>query len=115
MGSLMNKSMSKHHDDSLYYECLAKLILEKKFKTWKLEISDKPDLQDSVNRIGIEVTQALLDRIIKACSNEGDTVLDPFSGSGTTCFVAKKLNRKYIGIEKDKEFFNISKRRIDSI
>lgn len=59
--------------------------------------------------------EALLERIIKACSNENDTVLDPFSGSGTTCYVAKRLNRKYIGIEKNKEYFNISKRRIDSI
>ena len=48
-------------------------------------------------------------------TNVGDTVLDPFSGSGTTCYVAKRLNRKYIGIEKEKEYFNISKRRIDSI
>lgn len=59
--------------------------------------------------------EALLERIITACSNIGDTVLDPFSGSGTTCYVAKKINRYYIGIEKEKEYFNISKRRIDSI
>ena len=38
-----------------------------------------------------------------------------FCGSATTCYVAKRLNRKYIGIEKEKEYFNISKRRIDSI
>ena len=72
----------------------------------------------SEKKFGYHPTQkpeALLQRIIKACSNDGDIVLDPFSGSGTTCYVAKRLNRKYIGIEKDKEFFNISKRRIDSI
>ena len=59
--------------------------------------------------------EALLERIILACSNESDIVLDPFSGSGTTCYVAKKLNRNYVGIEKNEEYFNISKRRIDSI
>lgn len=72
----------------------------------------------SEKKFGYHPTQkpeALLERIIRACSNEGDIVLDPFSGSGTTCFVAKKLNRKYIGIEKNKEYFDISKRRIDSI
>ena len=72
----------------------------------------------SEKKFGYHPTQkpeALLERIIKACSNEGDIVLDPFSGSGTTCYVAKKLNRKYIGIEKNKEYFDISKRRIDSI
>ena len=36
---------------------------------------------------------SLLERIIKASSNEGDVVLDPFSGTFTTCFVAKELNR----------------------
>ena len=59
--------------------------------------------------------EALLERIIKATSNPGDIVLDPFSGSGTTCYVAKKLNRKFIGIEKDKAFYNISIKRINSI
>lgn len=77
-----------------------------------------PAVQMSEKKFGYHPTQKpelLLERIIKACSNVGDTVLDPFSGSGTTCYVAKKLNRKYIGIEKEKEYFNISKRRIDSI
>lgn len=77
-----------------------------------------PAVQMHEKKFGYHPTQkpeALLERIIKACSNVGDTVLDPFSGSGTTCYVAKKLNRKYIGIEKEKEYFNISKRRIESI
>lgn len=77
-----------------------------------------PAVQMSEKKFGYHPTQkpeALLERIIKACSNVGDTVLDPFCGSGTTCYVAKRLNRKYIGIEKEKEYFNISKRRIDSI
>ncbi len=43
--------------------------------------------------------EALLERIIKASSNEGDVVLDPFCGCGTTAAVAKKLNRKFIGID----------------
>lgn len=77
-----------------------------------------PAVQMIEKKFGYHPTQkpeALLERIIKACSNIGDIILDPFSGSGTTCYVAKKLNRKYIGIEKEKEYFNISKRRIDSI
>jgi len=48
----------------------------------------------------------LLERIIKASTNEGDTVLDPFSGTFTTSYVAKKLNRKSIGIEKYLLFLN---------
>jgi len=55
---------------------------------------------------------ALLERIIKASSNEGDTVLDPFSGTFTTSFVAKSLNRKSIGIEIDEDFTKIGVRRV---
>ena len=57
----------------------------------------------------------LLDRIIKASTNEGDLVLDPFSGSGTTGLVAKMLNRKYIGIEQEEEYLDLSIRRLEKI
>jgi site-specific DNA-methyltransferase (adenine-specific) len=43
--------------------------------------------------------EALLERIIKASSNEGDTVLDPFCGCGTAIATAQKLNRPWIGID----------------
>lgn len=56
---------------------------------------------------------SLLERIIKASSNEGDIVLDPFCGSFTTCYVAKLLNRKYIGIEIQEEYFKIGLRRLN--
>ena len=56
--------------------------------------------------------EALLYRILLASTNKGDLVLDPFSGSGTTAVVAKKLQRNFIGIEKDKEYVRISKKRL---
>ena len=55
---------------------------------------------------------ALLDRIIRASSNQGDTVLDPFSGTFTTSFVAKSLNRQSIGIELQEEYVKIGLRRL---
>ena len=55
---------------------------------------------------------ALLERIIKASSNKGDTVLDPFSGTFTTSYVAKLLNRRSIGIELQKEYIKIGLRRL---
>ncbi len=55
--------------------------------------------------------EALLERIIKASSNKGDVVLDPFSGSFTTSAVAVKLERKAIGIEMNNEYFEIGIRR----
>ncbi len=45
-------------------------------------------------------------------SNEGDVVLDPFVGSGTTCKIAKQLNRKYIGIDISQEYIDIAKERL---
>jgi len=55
---------------------------------------------------------ALLERIILASSNRGDLVLDPFSGTFTTCYVAKTLGRKSIGIELQDEYIKIGLRRL---
>ena len=55
--------------------------------------------------------EALLERIIKASSNIGDTILDPFAGSFTTCSVANRLGRNSIGIELNPEYFEIGLRR----
>lgn len=51
---------------------------------------------------------------ITSWSNEGDVVLDPFLGSGTTALVARELNRRFIGFEISEEYFHIAKRRIDA-
>ena len=53
----------------------------------------------------------LLYRIILASTNEGDIILDPFAGSSTTGIAANLLGRKYIGIEQDKQFVELSLRR----
>lgn len=50
---------------------------------------------------------------ILACTAEGGIVLDPFSGSGTTAVVAKKLNRNYIGMDLNEAYVDIAKKRID--
>lgn len=57
--------------------------------------------------------EALLERIIKASSNEGDIVLDPFSGTFTTSAVSKRLSRKSIGIELEKDYIKIGLRRLE--
>ena len=57
--------------------------------------------------------ESLLTRIILASSNQGDIILDPFLGSGTTAVVAKKYNRRWIGIEKEDRYIVHSQRRID--
>jgi adenine-specific DNA-methyltransferase len=55
---------------------------------------------------------ALLERVIKASSNPGDLVLDPFSGTFTTSFVAQQLGRKSCGIEQEDEYVKIGLRRL---
>lgn len=54
----------------------------------------------------------LLQQVIKIASNEGDLVLDPFCGSGTTCVAAKSLNRQYIGIDKSQDAVDLAKQRL---
>lgn len=55
---------------------------------------------------------ALMERLILASSNEGDTVLDFTMGSGTTGVACVNTNRRFIGIEKDPEYFKIAEQRI---
>ena len=57
--------------------------------------------------------EALLHRIILASTNKEDKILDPFLGTGTTAVVAKKLGRKYLGIEKDNKYFKYAYKRLD--
>ncbi len=57
--------------------------------------------------------EELLRRVILCCSKPGDTVLDPFVGSGTTSVVAKRMGRNSIGIEKDSKFKKIIDKRLE--
>lgn len=59
--------------------------------------------------------EALLYRVILATSNPGDVVLDPFFGTGTTGAVAKRLNRHWIGIEKDERYIDLARARIEAV
>ena len=54
----------------------------------------------------------LMEEIIKVLSNENDLILDPFTGSGSTGIACKNLNRKFVGIELEKKYFQIAKQRI---
>ncbi|HSK70444.1 MAG TPA: DNA methyltransferase [Pyrinomonadaceae bacterium] len=58
--------------------------------------------------------EKLLAKIILASTNEGDLILDPFLGSGTTAVVSKKLNRNFIGIEADEKYCLLAEKRLAS-
>ena len=57
--------------------------------------------------------ESLLHRIIISSTKKGDTILDPFFGTGSTGVVAKRLGRQFIGIEKSKEYMKYAKNRIE--
>jgi modification methylase len=58
--------------------------------------------------------EALLYRVLLACTNPGDIVLDPFFGTGTTGAVARRLGRQWIGIEREKRYVGVARERIAS-
>lgn len=62
-----------------------------------------------------QMPEAVLERIIKVSSRPGDVVLDPFAGSGTTLAVAKRLGRRWLGIELSPDYANAVRQRLDRI
>ncbi len=62
-----------------------------------------------------QMPEAVLERIIRASSRPGDVVLDPFAGSGTTLAVAKRLGRRYLGIEWSPNYADQVRRRLDGV
>jgi len=63
---------------------------------------------------GCQMPEKVLERVIRACSNAGETVLDPFGGSGTTLIAAKKLDRRFIGFELSKDYAKRVQARLTS-
>ena len=55
----------------------------------------------------------IIERLIENSSKEGDIILDPFMGSGTTAVAAKRLNRQYIGYELNKKYCEVANQRIE--
>jgi site-specific DNA-methyltransferase (adenine-specific) len=62
-----------------------------------------------------QMPEAVLERIIRVSSNPGDVVLDPFAGSGTTLAVAKRLGRRYLGIEFSPNYADAVRRRLEGV
>ena len=83
--------------------------------TWSLPICNgKERLKNNGKKVhSTQKPEALLHRIL-ASSNKNDFILDPFLGSGTTAVVSKKLGRKYFGIEKEKNYFDATIKRLDN-
>ena len=93
------------------YEAMRELNQGRQMKSiWKIGIPKKEE-----KRFGKHPTQkpvALLERILLAASQEGDTVFDPFSGSATTGVAATRLGRKFVGCELDDDAIGIAVKRL---
>lgn len=79
-----------------------------KSNVWEIAVAKNKTAHPAVFPIQIPLDH------IKTWTNEGDIVLDPFIGSGTTALAAKKLNRNYIGIDVSEEYCNITKERLNN-
>jgi len=64
---------------------------------------------------GATFPEELVTKVVESFTHVGDTILDPFMGTGTTGVVCGNLNRKFIGIELSKNYFKLSKQRITGI
>lgn len=84
---------------------------------WTHDSIPKADLanEGGVNFPRGKKPEQLLRRIIEIATNPGDIVLDSFLGSGTTCAVAQKIGRKWIGIEMGEQVYSHCKKRIDNV
>jgi DNA modification methylase len=111
----------KSRDQKRYtfnYEAMRQLNEEKQMRSdWELPLCTGSE-RIRVNGEKAHTTQkpeSLLYRVILASSNPGDVVLDPFFGTGTTGAVAKRLGRRWIGIERDPEYARVAQERIDVV
>ena len=110
---LWAKKNTKKEKHKFNYYLMRELNDGKQMKdVWETSLT-KP----SEKKCGKHPTQKpieILERIILASTDEGDLILDPFNGSGTTGIVANRLNRGFIGIEKEKEYLDLTIRRKES-
>ncbi len=109
-GSLANNIIEKGRG-ALNIQALTEL--NGKFPCNVLEF--EKEKKDSFNNHPMVKPVKLLEYIILMTTKEGDLVLDPFMGSGSTMVACANTNRRYIGIEKEKDYFNIVKQRLDNI
>ncbi|HDV0868098.1 TPA: site-specific DNA-methyltransferase [Enterococcus faecalis] len=96
------------------YELMKEINNGKQMKdVWTGSLTKK-----SEKKFGKHPTQKpeyILEKIILSSSEKGDIIFDPFVGSGTTCVVSKKLNRRYIGIDIEKKYLDIAIERLENI
>ena len=112
---------ASHSEDSRYtfnYRAMKALNDELQMRSdWLLPICSGGERVKGEGGAKAHPTQkpeSLLYRVLLACTNPGDVVLDPFFGTGTTGAVARRLGRRWIGIEREKRYVKVARERIAS-
>lgn len=90
-----------NNDGALVHDFIETSLTSSKEKGYGKHPTQKPEM--------------LMSHFVNLLSNPNDTVLDPFMGSGTTGVVCKKSNRNFIGIELDKDYYNMANKRISEV
>ena len=113
---------AKSRDQKSYtfnYEAMKQLNDELQMRSdWHLPIcagSERLRDESGTKSHSTQKPEALLHRVVLSSTNPGDVVLDPFFGSGTTGAVAKRLGRRFIGIERERDYVRVARRRIEGI
>jgi site-specific DNA-methyltransferase (adenine-specific)/modification methylase len=75
----------------------------------------KRERKKGISNHGATFPQELIETILDNFSKKNDVIYDPFLGTGTTAIVSKRMNRKYIGSEISKEYFQISKKKLKEV
>ena len=101
------------------YEAMKQLNDELQMRSdWHLPIctgGERLKDEDGLKAHSTQKPEALLHRVLLASTNRDDIVLDPFFGSGTTGAVARRLGRRFIGIERDPEYVRLARARIETV
>ena len=111
----VNNTQKKAKNWIFNYEQMKELTLNKKQMR---NMWDTPMTSITEKKFGKHTYQKpieVIERLVLGCTNENQSIIDPFSGSGTVSLVAKKHKRKYLGIEKNKEYFKNSKKRLKDV
>jgi modification methylase len=111
----------KHREQKRYtfnYEAMKQLNGELQMRSdWTLPLCTGAERlkQDGKKAHPTQKPESLLHRVLLASTRPGDTVLDPFFGTGTTGAVAKRLGRRFIGIERDPTYAQVARQRIATV
>ncbi len=110
---------SKDSQNTFNYEAMKSLNDDLQMRSdWLLPIcsgGERIKGEDGKKGHPTQKPESLLHRVIMAATRPGDVVLDPFFGSGTTGAVAKRLGRRWIGIERDQTYIQLARKRIAKV